>query len=235
MDSKKYEMLSRREKDEQDEKIVGNYLDKHFYPLFCKDWNRNINDLPAQFRGEDITITTNNDVKYIIDEKAATGCIGRNLQTFLQEISNINKAGSVQYGTYINPNNTNNAYVFIWIDEAVTTNDKHLIKREDGADTITDITIALIDKKTLKDYVASLGWTDYRLWKKQESIRQAYREHGSEWWKYVNMGDLDINGCKFFFGCKFYEQSVDLLLPRTKLIEIANEAYRIKNQNPIKL
>lgn len=233
---KKQEMLNRRAKDIQDEKIVGAYLDKHFYPEFCTTWNRNESDLQAQYRGEDITVTTNTGVKYVIDEKAATQYVGKNLQTFIQELSNINKAGNLQVGTYLNSNNTNDSYVYVWIDEGVTDDSGyHLLKREDGADVITDMTVILITKKDLKNYVATLGWDDRKLWDKQRAIREAYAKYGWEYYKYENTGDLDTNGCRFHLGYKFWECSCNLLLPRKELIKHATVAYRIKNQKIINL
>lgn len=230
------EMLNRRAKDIQDEKIVGAYLDKHFYPEFCTSYSRNTSDLQAQYRGEDITVTANTNVTYVIDEKAATQYVNKNLQTFIQELSNVNKAGNLQVGTYLNKNNTNDSYVYVWIDEGVTdASGYHLLNREDGADVITDMTAILITKKDLKAYVASLGWNDNRLWKKQEAIREAFKNNGSEYWKYVNLGDLDTNGCRFHLGYKFWECSCNLLLPREELIKHATFAYRIKNQKAINL
>lgn len=230
------EMLSRRAKDVQDEKIVGTYLDKHFYPEFCTTWNRNETDLHAQYRGEDITVTTNDEITYIIDEKAATQYANKNLQTFVMSLSNVNKAGNLQIGTYLNQKNTNNAFVYVWIDEALTDESgRHLFYREDGADVITDLTAILITKEDLKNYVASLGWTDSRLWKKQIAIRQTYAQYGYEYWKHINMGNIEENGCRFHFNTKMWEKDCNLLLPRKGLIEHASVAIRIKNQKAINL
>ena len=81
----------RRNKDEKDEKIVGDFLDNYFYPTFATTITR-CTDKDLQIRGLDVTLS-NTDWTITIDEKAATRWAGRNLQTFAHEVSAVNRLG----------------------------------------------------------------------------------------------------------------------------------------------
>lgn len=221
-------MLNRRAKDVNDEKIVGSYLDKYFYPLFCTDFTRNTTDINKQYTGEDIWVTTSTGERLIIDEKAATQYANKNLQTFAIEISNRNRRGDLQEGWYINPRETNNYYLFCWVVDAYTTSDNHI--KEEG---INSLDVALIKKEDLVNYIDGLGWTKNNLWKKQGIIRNHFEITNTLYG--VCMGDMEKNKCRFHMQTKFFEQSINLLLKKDELINISTLAYTINKDYNILL
>lgn len=69
-----------RDGDERGEKIVSEFLDKHFY-IECEDFHRVV-DKVQQIKGVDTTFVKNG-FQYVCDEKAALKYVNKNLQTFL--------------------------------------------------------------------------------------------------------------------------------------------------------
>ena len=205
--------LGRREKDVRDERFVAEYLDGRFYNLWTSYSFRNTNDLSQQYRGVDITVDVDN-FEYIIDEKAATHYIGSNLQTFAQELSFYDRGGHFRKGWFMNEENMNDSYVYVWIDEADTTYDEHLY----DSTSIKKLTAALVTKYDINRHLSSIGWTKEKLWKKQEQIREAYKDKGEDFWKYVKMGKVNEDGIAFRFSPKFSESPVNVLLSRDLLV-----------------
>lgn len=227
MDSKN-DMLIRRAKDVNDEQIVGNYLDTYFYPTFCTNFTRNNTDLNKQYTGEDIWVTTSTGDSLIIDEKAATQYANKDLQTFAIEISNRDRKGNLRYGWYVNPKETNDTYLFCWLNDASTTSDNHL-----EVDGINSMDVALIKKDDLKVYIDRLGWNIPNLWKKQNIIRNHYAVNSTLYG--IDMGDMSRNKCRFHFQTKFFEQSINLLLKKNDLIAISTLSLRINKNNTYNL
>lgn len=217
------EMLTRRQKDMADERIVGDFLDTNFYPTFCTSYTRNTTDIDKQYTGEDIWVITSTGDDLIIDEKAATQWANKNLQTFAIEISNRDRNGNLKYGWYTNPNETNDTYLFCWINSATTTQDKHLV--EGG---IEEMEVALVYKDDLRRYLESLGWTTQNLWKKETQIREKYRKDGNI--DGINMGNEFINGVRFHFGCKFWEQSINVLIHKNTIKNISKMSCKVTNK-----
>lgn len=136
---------TRRTKDEKDEKIVAQYLDKYFYPNWTMTSTR-CTDKEMQCEGLDITVVNSKGETITIDEKAATRWIGRNLPTFSHEISSIDTAGREYDGWLLNFNSASDYLLEVWIDDAKDT------KLNDYTD-ITDATIALVPKKNIWNYL----------------------------------------------------------------------------------
>lgn len=193
-----------RKADEKASEIVSDFLDEKFYPTTTANANR-VYNVEDQVKGIDITFNLN-DKDYICDEKAAVKYVNKSLQTFALELSFINRGNHLQDGWLLNEDNVNNSYMFIWIDKAK----KDVLTNKDD---IQELQLALVGKDSIMTYLNGLGWNKNNLIYKSQRIR----ENPSE-----NKGDLYKNGCRFFYSSYFVEEPVNILLPRTKLIEISD-------------
>lgn len=226
-----YSNLSRREKDVRDERIVAEYLDNNFYNLWTSGTTRIKSDTSLQYRGVDITCDVDG-FEYVIDEKAATHYVGKNLQSFSQELSFVNRAGRLQKGWFMNDENLNDCYVYVWLDEALTTEDNHLL----SANMIKRLTASLVQKRDIIKYLKEKGWTKEKLWEKQEQIREAYNRYGDSYIHYVNLGRIKENGLTFYYSPRFSEAPVNILLPRDILVNRISSfsvSYDYDNSNII--
>lgn len=210
---------TRRSKDEQDEKIVGQFLDTYFYPTFCTTITRNT-DKDTQVKGLDVTVQGVDNVTYKIDEKAATRWAGRNLQTFAHEISSVNVNGRVYYGWLLNPDNINDYWVEVWID-GLNSIDGNL----HDYTNITDATVSLIRKSDFFEYM------------KKNNISAEYLFNIGDWLRCNGMRSYKLNG--FRITCQqppIQERAANILIPRTTIINnISCLSVQIKNGKPIRL
>lgn len=208
---------TRRQRDEQDEKIVGQFLDTYFYPTWCNAIYRN-HDKLTQIQGLDITTLDGANAVYKIDEKAATRWAGRHLNTFAFEISAVNIFGEVYKGWLLDDKSISDYLVLVWMDEI---NSETL----QGAANITDATVALIRKSDLWNYLNYKGLTKEYLFSMGDYLRQ------------MGMNQQKINGFKI--TCQqapIQERAANILIPRDTIIKnISCYAMQIKNGQQIRL
>ena len=206
----KSDYKERRTKDERDEKIVAKYLDTYFYPTFTVTTTRNT-DKATQIAGLDVTVTDSEGYNYTIDEKAATHWVGRNLQTFAHEVSSVNVSGITYDGWLLDFQSASDYLVEVWVDDAKDT------ILTDYTD-ITDITIALIKKQDLWNYLKHKNISTIKLKELGEKLRN------------LNMSYEYYNGFKVTQQMNYQEHAVNILIPRDTLINtISQYAVRIKD------
>lgn len=206
----KSDYKERRTKDERDEKIVAKYLDTYFYPTFTVTTTRNT-DKATQIAGLDVTVTDSEGYNYTIDEKAATHWVGRNLQTFAHEVSSVNVSGITYEGWLLDFHSASDYLVEVWVDDAKDT------ILTDYTD-ITDITIALIKKQDLWNYLKHKNISSIKLKELGEKLRN------------FNMSYEYYNGFKVTQQMNYQEHAVNILIPRDTLINtISQYAVRIKD------
>lgn len=209
---KTQDYITRRSKDEKDEKIVGDFLDNYFYPTFTTTITRNT-DKATQIAGLDVTVTDSEGYNYTIDEKAATRWIGRNLQTFAHEVSSINVAGKEYDGWLLDFKSASDYLVEVWVDD---------INSEDGKlndyTNITDATIVLIKKHDLWNFLKTKNISSSGLKELGKKLRN------------FNMSYDYYNGYKVTMQMNYQEHAVNILIPRSTLINnISRYAVKIKN------
>ena len=195
--------MKRRESNLRKEDVslsnkIYDFLDMTFYKNEVTEFER-VYDKPRQLKGEDVIFTIG-DKKYIADEKAAVRY--RNLKTYSLELSFINRNNEVQDGWFINDKLENNSYVFVWIDN------------EFGKETVT---VAIVMKDKIFDYLKTLGWSKENLIKKMKQIRNGEQ---------TSFGNIYENGCKFSYSTKLVEQPINILLPRNKYEELADKIWK---------
>ena len=206
----KSDYRERRTKDERDEKIVAKYLDTYFYPTFTVTTTRNT-DKATQISGLDVTVTDSEGYNYTIDEKAATHWVGRNLQTFAHEVSSVNVSGITYDGWLLDFQSASDYLVEVWVDDAKDT------ILTDYTD-ITDITIALIKKQDLWNYLKHKNISSIKLKELGEKLRN------------FNMSYEYYNGFKVTQQMNYQEHAVNILIPRDTLINtISQYAVSIKD------
>ena len=208
---------TRRQRDEQDEKIVGQFLDTYFYPTWCSAIARNTDRL-TQIQGLDVTTLDGANAVYKIDEKAATRWAGRRLNTFAFEISAVNIFGEVYKGWLLDDKSISDYLVIVWIDEI---NSETL----QGAANITDATVALIRKSDLWNFLNYKGLTKEYLFSMGDYLRQ------------MGMNSHKVNGFKI--TCQqppIQERAANILIHRDTIINnISCYAMQIKNGQQIRL
>lgn len=192
-----------RKEDEKCSNIVSDFLDEHFYLKKTELFER-INDKERQIQGIDVIFSLKN-MKYICDEKAAIRYVNKNLRTFSLELSFRDRGGKLHSGWLIDETKINDSFLFIWIDKAKCD---ILASKED----IQELEIALVSKKSIIEYLKSIGWEIPKLIKKSELIREDENEY---------CGNLYEDGCKFVCSRFLYEKPVNVLLKRDTLKKIS--------------
>lgn len=199
-----------RDGDERGEKIVSEFLDKHFYTE-CEDFHRN-DDKIQQIKGVDTTFVKNG-FQYVCDEKAALKYVNKNLQTFSMELSFFNAANNLSIGWLLDSKKINNSFLLCWIDNAI---------KDDltSSDDIVMMEVALVKRNKIIDYLSSIGWTLDKLFTKCKKIRNN---------PYEECGNFYKNEVKFSKSFQLRERPINLLIKRSKLIEISDFNKKISN------
>lgn len=199
----------RRTKDEKDEAIVAKYLDTYFYPTWTITTTRNT-DKETQIAGLDLTAVDKSGKTITIDEKAATRWIGRHLNTFAHEITSINVRGEEYDGWLLDFNSASDYLLEVWLDDAKDTS-------IDSYTDISDITIALVEKKELWGYLKRKNVSSRQLKEIGECLRQK------------NLPYTWYQGFKITHQVNQQEHATNILIPRDTLINtISTYAVRIQ-------
>lgn len=202
-----------REYDEHCEKIVSQFLDEHFYKLLPELENfERITDKQYQVKGVDVVINYK-DRQVYVDEKAAVKYL--KLKTFALELSFLNRFGKLQTGWFLDKKKINDYYLFVWINEL--TGDKI-----EDISSIKEVDVALVKKEKLYNHLETLGWTLDKLKVKDKQIRKQSN---------VYMGNIKKYGCKFSYSEQLKEKPINILLPKTSYIELADVYKNIKKHS----
>lgn len=201
-----------RRTDETAANIITKWLKEHFYTEAngISNYQYN-NDLDLQYKGVDTEFDRNGH-HYVCDEKAAVQYINKPLQTFAFELSFLDKGNSYHDGWLLDESKINDSFLCVWIDMAEGV---YAPKDLTDAEQIKTVSVALVRRETIVNYLSSLGWTKDGLKSKTCKIRQNPTE---------NRGDVYRYGCKFTYSQQLVEQPVNVLIHRRKLMEIADVA-----------
>lgn len=192
--------------------IVYDYLEDVLYSKEVTNFKRN-EDFKTQIKGVDVTFDRGG-YHYIADEKASVRWANKHkLQTYSFELAFLNKKNEVHDGWLINDGEINNSFVLVWCD-------KFKVDRLTSKDEIEEIEVAIIKRQALVDHIVSLGWTKDKLIRKMWSIRN---NPDNEY-----MGNINKYGCKFSYSQQLVEKPINILLPRSKILELSdfNRVYR---------
>lgn len=209
-----------RQQDEQDEKIVAKWLDKYFYPNVCSAFARSTTK-EQQIAGNDLIMIDSNK-SYIIDEKCASQWANRNLKTFIHEIDFINRGGKWNIGYFVDDTKINKYYLYVWLDEAETTADNHLI--DDG---IKQATVVLIEHQEIQNWLDKYNFTKENLISYAKTLRTKINELPQNMdWKCVNYpwdftGYPNYPNVKFHYGQWTKEKTINLQITKEDLIKLS--------------
>lgn len=201
--------LEKRIYDEHCEKIIANILDKYFYPELNNSLFERVTDKSLQIKGADVMFSSNGK-NYIVDEKAAIRWVG--LKTFALELSFLGHNNQIRIGWLLDNDKINNYFVFVWINEL---NHEKILDES----SIKNIDVALIPKENIINYLYSIGWTQEKLNKKDFKIRTLND---------INMGNINIHGCKFSFSKHLKEKPINIILPKETYIMLSEFYKNIK-------
>lgn len=207
----------RRAADEENTRIVNDFLDKYFYTKENSfEFIKRIDERNLQIQGIDILFDYNGR-HYTADEKAATAYINKGLRTFSFELAFVNARDEIMDGWLLNEELKTDSYVLVWIDEGDVvpfSEETPDIEVLNGIDGIKVADVALVDKCRILEELWALGWSIDKLRAKCDAILD---DPDSQ-----NMGNVWKNGCKFTYSRQLVEEPVNVLLPREKLIEISD-------------
>ncbi|QFG01296.1 hypothetical protein PB01_20935 (plasmid) [Psychrobacillus glaciei] len=96
------------------EQVLGQYLDKFYYPRQDFTEFERIIDQSQQYQGIDTTVVTSNNDKLLIDEKGLMS-IPKPISTFALELSYLNPSGARNIGWLYNDYKRSTHYLFCWI------------------------------------------------------------------------------------------------------------------------
>ena len=216
----KSEYLAKYNRDLQGEKVVGDYLDTYFYPTWTSTISRN-NDKATQVRGVDITVTSFDNVEYVIDEKAAINYANKNLQTFALEVDRYISNGMLMNGWLLEKNKLNDWWLFVWLDE--TTG------KLNGKEDIKAATVSLIKVRDVYEYFHSHNIYGSDIKNRATVLREEADYYGS------TMSN-NLGGFKMVVNTKNFERGCNILIPRSELINtISTYTVQIKDGKVIPL
>lgn len=132
-----------------------------------------------------------NGKHYLSDEKSTAQW--RNISTFTLELSTINKEGEVIDGWLVNDNEINNLFALVWLNDY-------------------SVDVVLVEREKIMNHLNSIGWTKEKLKRKAKQIRY----EGD-----TNMGNLYVNGCKFFYSTQLVEKPINVQLKKKTYKELA--------------
>lgn len=205
--------MSLRFRDSNVENEIAMFLDEYFYPQNVTDFRR-FTDKNNQLNGIDVrfSIPELGLVDIIVDEKAQTHYVNKDLPTFAFELSFLNSKGEVIGGWLLDENKSTQYYMLIWVWASREWN----VKKSD----ITRLECLLIERAAIIKYLEDSGYGISKLNELDHSIRN----EGTD--GVINKtNDSDIY---FFSSKRLTEEPINVIIKRRKLVELATKRYIVK-------
>lgn len=199
-----------RKEDIRVEGVCGRHLDKFFYSKLKAHVKRNF-DRELQYKGVDVSISSDVLGNWVIDEKAKYfGCTNKALDCLSFEITRINQAGYRDIGWYTSNKNLTNAYYFI---------SPFLEKGDQSSDIIdsnlTATQVLIVPKDSVEQYVKDNGYSTMDILELAEELVQ------TPYWKFSKSGkarNILVNGKLWLtYSSNLQEEPVNLVIPRSEL------------------
>ena len=203
-----------RTKDMEAERELAKFLDKHLYTKGIFTRAERTDNANTQIEGSDIILTIPSlSIKdAVVDEKASIYYINKDLQTFVLEISFLNRGFHLQEGWFVNDQLATQYYLMQWIKADVDNPWK--VK----AENITEIECVLVSKAKLKAYFEQEGYDKARLLQLSKQMRTE------------NQTMLAPSGkpYRFYFTQKLAEKPVNILLNKEEYIRLGEFHYFVE-------
>ena len=205
--------MSFRVRDSQVEKEISYYLDIYFYPKKVKDFLR-YNSKEEQLAGKDVSFTFLNTGSIIVDEKAASHYINKNIPTFAFELSFLLNNGNEVQGWLLDKSKFTEYYFLMWITAEKTWN----LKKED----IKEIQGTLISRKKIIDFLSSITYDTVKLKRANNKIRRNNLDGP--------LGKRNDSDVYFFSTQKLSEKPINIIIKRNRLESLALRNYKINSE-----
>ena len=205
--------MSHRNRDSDVEKQVGDFLDSYFYPKIVQDFNR-YTDKPNQLIGKDVSFSFGDLKHLIVDEKAATHYINKDIPTFAFELSFLLPTKTEVVGWLLDPGKKTEYYFLMWI-KAKSNWD---IKKDD----IQEISATLVSRKKILNYLESITYDRGKLLRANDKIRLNNLDGA--------LGKAEKSPVYFYSSMDLSEQPINLIIKRKVLEKLALKNFKITTE-----
>lgn len=202
--------MSFRKRDTSVEHELGKFLNDHFYNQIATKVIRHA-DKTDQLSGKDVTCIFKGLGEIIIDEKAATHYINKDIKTFAFELSFKRTNGEEVEGWLLDPEKMTQYYLLMWLK---ANNEWHITSQD-----ITEVKALLINRKDILNYLKEESYGADKLRRANDKIR-ANNLSGP-------IGKTTNSNFYFFRTIKLTENPVNIIIKRKKLAELAIGRYVI--------
>lgn len=214
----------RRNQDELQEKVIGQFLDTYYYPSFTTTIDRNT-DRYKQIHGLDITVTSTNNNVYTIDEKAAVKWANKNLNTFAFEVDSLDKNGDLYNGWFMTSTSDaiNDYWLLVWVDSATSVDFNSI-------NDVEQVTVSLLKKQDVYDWMHRKNIHGKDLKEAATYLRGSFNLNR---YKTYTM----LNGFKVIIQPNVSEHAINILIPRSTLVNDISTYSAVvtkKGINPIR-
>lgn len=177
---------SYRGRDMHVERVIAQYLDEHLYNDGRFTRHERTDEREEQLKGSDIIISVPSlGIKdAVVDEKAITHYMIRQIPTFALELSFLSQSGNIVEGWLTDSDKATEYYLMMWPLAIKPWN----IEIED----IKSIDYMLVKRSDILQWLANQGWTVDKLREKAISIRNTFTEdgaiekvNGKDYWFYL--------------------------------------------------
>jgi len=206
--------MSYRNRDSNVEKEISKFLDYYFYPKTVKDFIR-YHDKTNQLLGKDVSFSIENYNQIIVDEKAATHYINKDIPTFAFELSFLLSSHQEVTGWFLDTNKQTEYYLLMWIKAKSNWN----IKKED----IQEISATLVSRKKIMDYLETISYDGEKLIRANNKIRSNNLDGA--------LGKSNNSSIYFFSTKKLSEEPINIIIKRKILENLALRNYKITISN----
>lgn len=199
-----------RSNDKAIETELAKFLDEHFYPRFVTNFHR-YTDRDSQLHGLDVHFDYNSHTKMLVDEKAQTHYINKQLPTFAFEVNFVNSAGLLNVGWLLDEKKLTRYYALMWIQ---AKKDKRIL-----ATDITEVEIIVIERSKILFLLAGHGYDKYKTQLTAARIR-LYEESGKQY-----EGKRPFY---FYYTPQLAERPVNIVIKKPVLEEMAFARFIVK-------
>jgi hypothetical protein len=161
VDNDKIQQKSLWVRDVSVETEVGKFLDSYFYSKFVDDFYRFTAKMD-QLEGKDVRLTWSDLTNIIVDEKAISHYINKDIPTFAFEISSMFSGRRLE-GWLFNKEKKTEYYLCIWIWAKNSWNP--------SCEDIIKLDCLLIKRSTIIDYLVDEGFTKERILQIEDEAR----------------------------------------------------------------
>lgn len=207
--------------------IIDNWMDEYVYSTtgFTDFVRYEYTDNPElQNKGVDVSFTLNG-IEYICDEKCAAEKVNIDLKTFAFELSQTykNDRSLRHYGWFLRDDMKNDSYMIQYIDEAYNEDGTKQNQYTLTKDGIKKVTLILIRKEKIFEYLAEHKLTKEKLFKANDYMLNSGKSFFPD--------KIERNGFKcndYRFGWvlhrdfNYAEGTINVLIRKSDLIKISD-------------